>query len=133
VPALEELGRRSADEGKLDVDVRVSPDLRLSPDAARLAYRVVREGLRNVVKHAEADRVAVRVHEEGDLITVTVRDDGRGLPVGPAGSPQPPEGHLGLRLLADTVRDLGGTLDAGPAPRRGTQLEVTFPSHLVPE
>lgn len=117
----------------MTVEVEVRPDVAPSPDAARLVYRVAREGLRNVVKHAEADRVDVRVHEEGDLVTVRVRDDGRGLPVGPAGSPQPPEGHLGLRLLADTVRDLGGTLDVGPAPRRGTQLEVTFPSHLVPE
>ena len=83
VPALEELGRRSADEAKLDVDVRVSPDLRLSPDAARLAYRVVREGLRNVVKHAEAGRVDVRVHQAGDLVTVRVQDDGRGLSSGP--------------------------------------------------
>lgn len=133
VAALEELARRTADEAGMTVEVEVRPDVAPSPDAARLVYRVAREGLRNVVKHAEADRVDVRVDEEGDLVTVRVRDDGRGLPVGPAGSPQPPEGHLGLRLLADTVRDLGGTLDVGPAPRRGTQLEVTFPSHLVPE
>ena len=133
VPALEELGRRSADEAKLDVDVRVSPDLRLSPDAARLAYRVVREGLRNVVKHAEADRVDVLVRQSGDLVTVRVRDDGRGPSSGPGERPEGPEGHLGLRLLADTVRDFEGTLDVTPAPRRGTVLEACYPSVLVPD
>jgi signal transduction histidine kinase len=130
--ALDELARRSMDEGALEVEVHVSPDLRLSLDAARLAYRVVREGLRNVVKHAGADRVDVYVHQGGGLVTVRVQDDGRGL-AGEDGAPrQPLEGHLGLRLLADTVRDFAGALDLGRGPERGTLLEVTYPSVLVP-
>ena len=137
VPALEELGRRGADEAKLDVDVHVSPDLRLSPEAARLAYRIVREGLRNVVKHAEADRVDVRVQLAGDLVTVRVQDDGRGPASGLSEElgkrPEAPDGHLGLRLLADTVRDFDGTLRVIPAPGQGTLLEACYPSSLVPD
>ena len=105
----------------------------MSPQVCDAGTLIVQEAVTNVLRHAEAQTVKVALDFGIRRLLISVRDDGRGLPVGPAGSPQPPEGHLGLRLLADTVRDLGGTLDLGPAPRRGTQLEVTFPSHLVPE
>jgi len=95
-------------------------------DTARLAYRVVREGLRNIVKHAQATAGKVEVRRESDLIAVSVSDNGRGVH-----DAQVAEGHLGLRLLEDTVRDLGGQMTLQSSPYGGAVLEASFPAMLV--
>lgn len=120
--AVKELAHRSGGP-ELEVHVEVPSGLRLEPDTARLAYRIVREGLRNVVRHASAATASVLVRPEGNELLVRVTDDGRGFtPVDDA-----EEGHLGVVLLADSVRDAGGRLDLRPGEKSGTVLEARFP------
>lgn len=126
VAAVEELAMQ-AEDAKLSVSVQVSPDFHAPLDAARLAYRVVREGLRNVVRHAQATAAQVHLLRTGDDLVVRVVDDGRGVPENVTA----PHGHLGLRLLEDTVRDLGGRLDLSPGARGGAILEAVFPADLI--
>lgn len=123
--ALDDLATGAA---QADIAVRVDlPDgLEVPTDAARLVYRVAREGLRNVVRHAHAGAAQVSVRRRGEDLLVRVADDGRGL--GDAGG-QP--GHLGVRLLADTVADLGGRLVLRDGEPGGAVLEVTFPSSMT--
>src|SRR4051795_5077813 len=85
LPALTSLLQRTAGTTGLEVD----SDLELPDDGARLApelettvYRLVQEALTNVVKHADAHRVRVRVHAAGGHVDVLVADDGRGLRAG---------------------------------------------------
>ena len=121
-PALEELLAHCEQSGLATV-LDVSDSLDLTPTTALLAYRVVREALRNVGKHARATKVLVEVHPEDGWLRVRVSDDGRGFePAAPA-----PEGHLGLRVLRDTVSDAGGHLDVSSTPR-GTVLEASMPA-----
>jgi signal transduction histidine kinase len=107
----------------LTISVDVSSNGSLSGGSARLAYRVIREGLRNVARHARADQAVVRVRRDGREVVVQVEDDGVGLPTGGA-----PEGHFGLLLLSDTISDVGGTVRVAPAPLGGTLLEARFPA-----
>lgn len=129
VSAVGDLVQTITSDAGLDATVRIDPDLDVPVDAGRLAYRVVREGLRNVVKHAGASSVVVEVSREADDVVVRVADDGRG-PVSAPGAT--PRGHLGLRLLKDTLSDFGGRLDLEPGPRRGTSLLARFPVALIP-
>jgi signal transduction histidine kinase len=69
------------------------------------------------------------VRREADDVLVRVADDGRG-PVSAPGVT--PRGHLGLRLLKDTLSDFGGRLDLEPGPRQGTALLARFPVALIP-
>jgi signal transduction histidine kinase len=92
---------------------------------AALAYRVAREGLRNVLKHTDASEVHLVVTVLEDRVEVSVADDGpdpvdRGRAVGASG-------HLGLVLLADTLRDLGGDLALTARAPRGAVLTAWFP------
>jgi signal transduction histidine kinase len=116
----------AAESDTLTVSIDVSANGALSGGSARLAYRVIREGLRNVTRHAQADHAIIRVHHDGRDVVVQVEDDGVGLPSG-----GPPEGHIGLRLLADTIHDVGGTVRTTPTPAGGTLLEARFPVDAV--
>ena len=104
--------------------VHVEEDLDVEADVGSLAYRTVREGVRNVVKHAQATRVVVELRTRGADLVVRVADDGRG-----TGGASSPPGHFGLRLLADTVRDVGGSVSLQPGEEGGTTLVATIPLH----
>jgi signal transduction histidine kinase len=133
-PAIENLVLESAD--RVDTEVHIDPELRLREGAARLAYRIVREGLRNVVKHADARSALVEIRREDGCVHVLVADDGRGVAandedghdgVDGEGDELPEsEGHLGLRLLRDSVRDAGGHLELAPNMPQGTRLRASF-------
>jgi signal transduction histidine kinase len=91
---------------------------------SREAYRIVQEGLSNALKHAGAP-VAVRLAASGGHLEITVEN-----PLGTATAPRPGGGH-GLRGIADRVRLLGGTAQAGPsgeAWRLSVRLPLTRPA-----
>lgn len=121
VVALESLRQQGAPIG-LDVSLEVDAGLELGETVGGLVYRVAREGLRNVDKHAEARAVLIAVRRLGGFVEVLVTDDGRGVVSTEAG-----DGHVGLRLLGQFVRELGGTLRLEEAPRGGAELRVTIP------
>jgi signal transduction histidine kinase len=133
LPAIENLVLETADE--VDTEVHVDPTLHLEEGAAQLAYRIVREGLRNVVKHAGATTALLEIRREDGWVHVVVADDGTG--VDPAVSDEMEEdgeqgdvpqvrGHLGLRLLRDSVRDAHGYLELVANRPQGTRLRARF-------
>jgi signal transduction histidine kinase len=97
----------------------------------RLAYRVIQEALRNVVKHAQCHTVWVTVRTEGDRLLVSIRDDGRGFSAAERAE-QRKKGHAGLGLLAQTARDGGGELSVTSARGKGTRVEMSVPMLPAP-
>jgi two-component system NarL family sensor kinase len=92
---------------------------------AQLLYRATQEALRNVLRHAEAESVAVRLVALDGTGRVEVRDDGRGFePDEVAGRPA---GHFGLRGLEGLVADAGGSMELTSAPGHGTTVVVEVP------
>ena len=125
-PAVEELAKRARESG-LHVSVVVDTALTdTSPEVAKLVYRVAREALRNVVRHAHATQASVVADVVGDQAVVTVSDDGTGM----HGIPTP-SGHVGLRLLTDTLADVGGGIRLSSPPGGGTTVCATFPLSLA--
>jgi two-component system, NarL family, sensor histidine kinase DesK len=98
--------------------------LRLPADTDTVLAWAVREGVTNVVRHARATSAAVRITTAGPGVMAEITDNGRGHGPGPAGS--------GLAGLGERVRQLGGSLIAGPAPSAGFRLQVTIPALSVP-
>lgn len=88
------------------------------------AYRVVQEGLTNVVKHAgPGTRAVVSVRQRPEALEVSVVDDGAGRPrTGPARA----VGGNGLVGMRERVALHGGVLDAGPLPDGGFAVRATF-------
>lgn len=123
--ALGSLADRAADKG---LEVRISMDrgLGLDTTVAGVVYRVVREGLRNVERHAQARSAHVVVASEHGVVVVSVADDGQGPP-----DEDTAVGHVGLRLLAGLLLDLGGTLELRSGPSGGTVLEARMSEKLL--
>ena len=86
------------------------------------AYRVVQEGLTNVLRHAAARRAEVALAYRDDALVVTISDDGRGAP-GPAAD----GGGHGLAGMRERVATLGGSLDAGPRDGGGFAVRARLP------
>jgi len=134
-PRLREAGLASAiedlvtplEQRGIRTSVDVPKDLALPYEPTALVYRSAREGLRNAAKHAGADAIDIAVHQSNGHVTLLVSDDGRGCSPAEALDAST-EGHFGLRLLADQVRDAGGSLDLDSAPGAGTRLRVEVPS-----
>jgi two-component system NarL family sensor kinase len=132
VVALEDLGTglRSRD---VDVRMEADPDAaaRLDEEQQRLVYRVAHECLLNCMRHAAATTVRLDLASVGDDVRLTIHDDGQGFD--PAATlAAPPEGHFGLRVLADVAREGGADLRVSSAPGRGTRWELRVPSVATP-
>ena len=94
----------------------------LPPGLDLAVYRVVQEGLTNVLRHAGEAPTVVRISGRLGQLVVTVSDDGRG----PAGDSVRPAGR-GLLGLRERVALYGGAVDAGPRPGGGWRLRATIP------
>jgi two-component system, NarL family, sensor histidine kinase UhpB len=131
-PALDTLGLAESLESlvrdwqrrhpSLQVSLRhqLTPDLGASVTLA--AYRVVQEGLLNALRHARATHVMIDVSSDGGHMSVSVTDDGVGLP---AQWLRP--GHFGLRGLAERVEHLGGVLQVRDSEPHGVCLKAQIP------
>jgi signal transduction histidine kinase len=110
---------------ELDVHLVVDPPARgLAPRLQSAAYRIVQESLSNAAKHARPARTDVRVTHAGDVLVVEISDDsGNAAPVAGDGS--------GLRGMRERAEQLGGTLEAGPAPDRGWRVRARLPVERV--
>ncbi|MEV4006691.1 sensor histidine kinase, partial [Actinomadura sp. NPDC049753] len=106
----------------LPVRLRVDIEPRASSTVEAVAYFVVSEALTNVVKHARANEVDVRVARRGDVLRVTVRDDG-------AGGADPSAG-TGLTGLARRVRSVDGTFRITSPAGGPTTVTVELPCAL---
>ena len=80
-------------------------ELKLDTDEEDALYRVVQEGLTNAVRHGKADRIEIRITRTGDVVTVSVRDNGTGC--------GKLEEGFGLRHMRERLEMLGGTLTYG--------------------
>jgi len=94
----------------------------LGPSVALTVYRVVQEGLINALRHAQPGHVTVRVQLEGERLSVTVEDDGKGLPADWA---RP--GHFGLRGLRERVLNLGGAFAVDNRAPKGVRMAAEIP------
>ena len=94
----------------------------LGGSATLAAYRVVQEGLVNVLRHAQAERVSIDLRANGQRMVVSVTDDGVGLPV-----EWRRPGHFGLRGLAERVEHLGGRLRVANHEPHGVSLMAEIP------
>ncbi|MEX2620542.1 MAG: sensor histidine kinase [Egibacteraceae bacterium] len=130
-PALDELGLAGAlvahvaqidGSGKMAMRIRAEPDPlpALSAAVEVAAWRITREAMTNVVRHAEASTCTVTLSVRERVLDIRVVDDGIGLPV-------VPRAGVGMHSMRDRADELGGTFTAADAPDGGTIVQATLP------
>ena len=97
------------------------------PPVQDLLYRAARELLTNVVKHADATDVTVRLERDDQWITLSVIDNGNGFDPALVDE-RITEGHIGLASLVARAEAMGGTMDIVPADGGGTRATITTPA-----
>jgi signal transduction histidine kinase len=121
-PSLRDVGElvRRAEATGLAVDMQATP-LALPRGADAAGYRIVQEALTNVVRHADASRVSIRIGEEDGDLVIEVEDDGAGRPGGSGA------GGSGIRGMAERAAALGGQLTAGRRNGTGFRVRARLP------
>ena len=123
VPALETQVKRFGRHAGIEVSLVAEGEWDgLDEDKQATIYRVGQEALSNVVQHAQAKRVQVRLAAEDGGTELVVEDDGRGFR--PSAN-----GHDGLGLggMAERARLVGGELEVSSTPGAGTTVRLTIP------
>lgn len=130
-PSLEEEGLAATLRKHVDVLRRVHGreiELRIAAGAApageREVLRIAQEALANAIRHAEAERIELRMETRDERVVVTVADDGRGFD--PA-APGLRSRRLGLTSMEERARALGGTLSVVSRPGEGTTVTLELP------
>jgi two-component system sensor histidine kinase UhpB len=119
--ALFSLSRRLREQSDLDIACRIPEGLLpQSPERELVIYRVAQEAMTNAIRHAHAASILVSLHTSDDCLTLSVRDDGRGIP----DEHREAGGVRGMRERANLV---GGTLRISSAPQAGTEVRLEIP------
>jgi signal transduction histidine kinase len=109
--------------------LQVDGDVPQDPVTVALAYRLFREAVLNVVKHAHASTVRVDLASDADRLRVEIADDGVGFAPGDAQQPTP--GHLGMLASRQLCEAAGGEWHVDSAPGLGTRVTYTVPQSVA--
>ncbi|GAB4463440.1 MAG: hypothetical protein Kow0070_23950 [Anaerolineales bacterium] len=119
--ALQKLAQSAAARAALDLELDLPDPLpNLPPDVEQTIYRVAQEAIENVVRHARAGKLTVRLFHNGRTHLV-VEDNGAGFDVSAARS-----GHFGLAGMKERAELAGGKLTIESRQGKGTKLTLVI-------
>ncbi|TBN47817.1 sensor histidine kinase [Pseudomonas sp. BGI-2] len=93
-------------------------------EMAVAAFRITQEAVTNILRHAEANNLLIRLQRMPQGLALLISDDGLGF--APAADPGR-EGQRGMAGMVERIDQLGGTLAVISEPGKGTQIEALFP------
>lgn len=107
-------------------------DRRFAMDTEINLYRIIQEGLDNVVKHAEANWARVQLKFNDSRILLTIEDDGRGFRSNCRTASASLDNHMGLGRMLERATLLGGRMQVDARPSGGTRIDVEVPVNTQP-
>jgi signal transduction histidine kinase len=122
VTAIERQAEGVHSREKVQVYLELGREPQVPIGVKEALYRIAQESMNNIVKHARAKTVWLRLAVEGAELCLEIRDDGKGFDPSVEFA-----GHLGLRLMRERAQQLGGTLTITSAPRAGTAVIARVP------
>ena len=126
VAALQDYFSGIREDQGLDVHFHVQDRLDIPAEAAIVLYRITREAVNNILRHAGAKNIFVDLTLDEKEISYLIRDDGRGFDV-PQGLKETKSMRLGIMGMRERAGSLGGEFMIGSTVGKGTVLKVTIP------
>ena len=94
------------------------------PKAVQMvAYRTAQEALTNISKHAACDKVSIEISASGNVLTMEISDNGKGLAPSDLDKPK----SFGIRGLHERAKTVGGWVDVSSIPGQGTSVTLSIP------
>lgn len=110
--------------GIYDLVVNIDPMMRSLSDASKelILFRIMQEGLNNVIKHAQANRIELSLGSTENYLILVIWDNGKGFLADPIS-----ERGMGLLNITKRAELIGGKAEINSAPGEGTKIELKVP------
>ena len=123
VSTLKNLLQEAASRGNCTTTYSISDTLPIfSAKQEQVIYRITQEALENIIRHANAKTIALKLEYEKPILTLEISDDGTGFNLEKAEK----KDRLGIKGMRERAADIGGTLSLETKPRYGTTIQVKF-------
>lgn len=96
-------------------------------DDSIILYRIVQEVINNIIKHADASRIAIDISDDKTSTFITVSDNGRGFDTTVV------EGGIGLKNILSRAQMIGGSVDIKSVANQGTTVTITVNKTVDPK
>jgi signal transduction histidine kinase len=127
VPAIRWYARMRLQETGVQVSFDMDEDIRPEPYLETLLFRMSQEAVGNILRHAEAKNVIIRLMKDYSRVCLEVEDDGRGFNVEHTVEEAVSHKQLGLLGIHEQASLVGGEAKIDSAPGRGTRVHVCIP------
>ncbi|MFC2022770.1 sensor histidine kinase [Chloroflexota bacterium] len=121
---VKEFSRKSGLKTHLTISWR---DPKLLPHSTDELLHIVGEAMVNARNHSNGTMVDLGVNSDGELLEVTIKDDGRGFDPADLNTLEKEQEHHGITIMKERAQVLGGELVITSAPGSGTEVKVTIP------
>jgi len=116
---------------ELEVKLSLSDDGLEIPEQARIAlFRIYQEAVHNIIRHAQAKTVNVRLWLNKEYAFLEIQDDGVGFELPNRWIKLARQGHLGLVGVQERAKEVGGNVEIETAPGQGTRIRTAVPLNL---
>jgi two-component system sensor histidine kinase UhpB len=129
VAALRSLVERTLEPKGITWEFQASDtEDRLPQEIETTLFRIMQEAITNVLKHAQAEHVAMNLCRFDGRIRAEIRDDGVGFDASGLHDPTNPSRGFGLLGMRERVEQLGGEIRVNTSPGQGTQITIDLPT-----
>jgi two-component system NarL family sensor kinase len=101
--------------------------VRLEPQKELILFRIVQEVINNIIKHAEANRIAVTIEYGENEMNLNVKDNGKGFDLSPLNESSNSNFGLGIRNMHNRARLIGADFSINSDASKGTEVCLTVP------
>jgi len=117
---IEEFRKRTGINCELIIE---NEDIRIDPDSSTVVFRILQEALTNIIRHAEAKKVIVRLDRVNERLNLEVIDNGIGMDI----NKESMLSTYGLTGIRERVRALNGKTSIESTPGKGTTIQISIP------
>jgi signal transduction histidine kinase len=123
---IDRQAQRAGFEARFEPEVGLDGE-RLPSELETTCFRVVQEALTNIVRHAQAEHVDIRLCQDEDRLELDIYDDGIGFDVSEVIDRASGDLSMGLLGMQERVQLIGGSIQITSDPDKGTKIRARFP------
>lgn len=90
-------------------------------------YRIIQEGVNNIIKHSDATEAVLMISKEEDFVYITIEDNGKGFNYEKMLLPRSNMSGFGLTGICERISFMGGKIEVNSLPRKGSVLKIIVP------